>query len=56
MNQAILNRWKEQGKIPKNWTSASCEDAGESHKYEIIESHIGGDKMKCSVCGYEEVG
>ena len=56
MNQQLLQKWKQEGKIPKNWSSASCEDAGESHQIQVIESHIGGDLMVCSKCGQREVG
>lgn len=56
MNQALLQKWKQEGKIPKNWTSASCEDADESHDFKIAEVGFGGDKNVCKKCGYVEYG
>lgn len=63
MNQKLLQKWKQEGKIPQNWTSASCEDAGESHNYNPVkhfedeyESYNGGCHLKCANCGYEEWG
>lgn len=52
----LLNKWKQEGKIPQSWTSASCEDANESHNFGIDEVGFGGDKNVCKKCGYVEYG